>query len=277
MKILLFGGSGMVGRELARALAAHEVVVPPHSRADITDSSSVERVVAEEKPDFIINAAAIIDVGALESDPDLGKRVNTDGAAHIAHSAAGAGIAHLLVSSSYVFGGSTEQYAEEAPVHPANVYGKTKAEAESITLSCGGSVARSSWLYSNYRDTFVDEVAKTLNEGKVFEASPQRGNPTSCADFAASVVKNFINSSPKKSGVYHIVNEGGASRYEIAQEIAKILGVSEQLVKERAFSPNNLRPSVVLANTKLPKLPAWEESLRAYIATTYRQGRSSSV
>jgi len=265
----------MVGRELARALAAHEVVAPPRSRADSTDAVAVERTVAEEKPDFIINAAAIIDVGALERDPAMGKRVNTDGAAHIAH-AAGAGIAHLLVSSSYVFGDSPEPYAEGAPVHPTNVYGQTKAEAESITLSCGGSVARSSWLYSSYRDTFVDEVAKALDEGKVFEASAQRGTPTSGTDFAAAVVKNFIDST-HPSGIYHIVNEGGASRYEIAQEIAKILGVSGRLVKERAFSPNNLRPSVMLANTKLPKLPAWEESLRAYIATTYRQGRSSSV
>ena len=254
----------MVGRELARALAAHEVVVPPHSRADITDSSSVERVVAEEKPDFIINAAAIIDVGALESDPDLGKRVNTDGAAHIAHSAAGAGIAHLLVSSSYVFGGSTEQYAEEAPVHPANVYGKTKAEAESITLSCGGIVARSSWLYSNYRDTFVDEVAKTLNEGKVFEASPQRGNPTSGNEFAAAVVTYFVDSSPK-SGVYHIVNEGGASRYELALEIARALGVPENLVVAKDFPSSATRPSVVLLNKKLPPLPRWEESLHSYL------------
>src|SRR3989344_8918166 len=106
MKILLFGGSGMVGRELANACSAHTVVSPPRSRADITDASSVGRVVAEEKPDFIINAAAIIDVGALERDPALGKRVNTDGAANVARAAAGAGIAHLFVSSSYVFGDS---------------------------------------------------------------------------------------------------------------------------------------------------------------------------
>src|SRR3989344_3675242 len=74
MKILLFGGSGMVGRELANACSAHTVVSPPRSRADITDSSSVERVVAEEKPDFIINAAAIIDVGALEIPPSRTRR-----------------------------------------------------------------------------------------------------------------------------------------------------------------------------------------------------------
>jgi len=277
MKILLFGGSGMVGMELAHALASHTIVAPPHSRVDITDTASVGRVVAEEKPDFIINAAAIIDVGALERDPALGKRVNTDGAANVARAAAGAGIAHLFVSSSYVFGDSPEPYAEDAPAHSTNVYGQTKAEAESIVLSCGGSVVRSSWLYSSYRDTFVDEVAKTLNQGRVFEASAQRGNPTSCVDFASSVVKNFIDSSPKKSAVYHIVSEGGASRYEIAREVARALGVSENLVVAKDFPSSAARPSVMLKNTKLPKLPPWEKSLCAYIAATYRQGRSSSV
>ena len=88
----------MVGRELAAALAGHKVVAPSHTAVDIVDAAVVERIVSQEKPDFIINAAAIIDVGALERDPAMGKRVNTDGAAHIAHAAAGAAIAHLLVS-----------------------------------------------------------------------------------------------------------------------------------------------------------------------------------
>ncbi len=266
----------MIGRELVSALSAHTVAAPPHARTDIADAAAVREAVAEEKPDIIINVAAIIDVNMLERDPELGGRINIDGAAHIARAAAGAGIAHLLVSSSYVFGDSSEPYAEDAPAHPANVYGKTKAEAESIVLSCGGVVVRSSWLYSSYRDTFVDEVAHTLKEGKVFEASAQRGNPTSGAEFASAVVKHFIDSS-SRSGIYHIINEGGASRYELAREIANILQVPENLVVAKNFPSSAARPSVLLANKKLSKLPPWEKSLRAYITLKYGQSKGSSV
>ena len=264
MKVLLFGGSGMIGRELVSALSAHAVAAPPHARTDIADAVAVREAVAEEKPDIIINVAAIIDVNMLERDPELGGRINIDGAAHIARAAAGAGIAHLLVSSSYVFGDSPGPYAEDAPAHPANVYGKTKAEAERVVLSCGGSIARSSWIYSPYRETFVDEVARALLQGKPFEASAQRGNPTSGSDFASAIVKNFIDSAPK-SGVYHIVNEGSASRYELAREIARILGVPENLVVAKNFPSSAARPSVLLKNKKLPPLPRWEDSLRKYL------------
>lgn len=266
----------MVGKELALALAEHTVASPTHTRVDIADAAAVGHAVTEEKPDFIINAAAIIDVNILERDPELGKRINTGGAAHVARAAAEAGIAHLFVSSSYVFGDSPLPYEEDVPAHPTNVYGQTKAEAESIVLSCGGSVARSSWLYSTCRDTFVDEVAHTLKEGKVFEASPQRGNPTSGGEFASAVVKYFVDSS-KPNGIYHIVNEGGASRYELAREIADILHVPENLVVAKNFPSSAARPSVLLKNKKLPPLPRWEESLRAYIAAKYGQSNSSSV
>ncbi len=268
MKVLLFGGSGMVGQELVRALRGHHVIAPSHIQLDITDEAAVERVVMQEKPNFIINAAAIIDVGAIEQNPALGVRINVQGAAAVARAAAMHGVSQLLVSSSYVFGDSLEPYVEDALKSPANAYGRTKAEAEDAVAACGTKaswyIVRSSWLYSHYRDTFVDEVAKTVLSGKLFEASGQRGNLTHCGDFAAAVVKNFVDSSPQ-SGVYHIVNEGSASRFEIAQEVARTLRAPENLVVAKEFPSSAMRPSVVLLNTKISKLPLWEESLSSYL------------
>ena len=274
MKILLFGGSGMVGRELAKAFAHHSVIAPTHAQVDIGDATMVERVVVQEKPDFTINAAAIIDVGALERDPALGVRINVQGAENIARAATARAVPHILISSSYVFGTSSQPYSEDAAKNPQNAYGKTKAGAEDALLACDSSapryIVRSSWLYSHYRDTFVDEVAQTLLQGKAFEASAQRGNPTHCGEFAEAVVKKFVGSSPP-SGVYHIVNEGGTSRFEIACEVARTLGMPEDLVVAKEFPSSAMRPSVVLTNTKLPKLATWQESLRAYITTRYMQ------
>jgi dTDP-4-dehydrorhamnose reductase len=247
---------------------------------DITDVTAVEKIIADEKPDFIINAAAIINMNTIEQNPALGRRVNVQGATAIARAAAARAIPQLFVSSSYVFGDSAKPYAEDAMKNPENEYGKTKAEAEDAVTTCGSDaqwyIVRSSWFYSAYRDTFVDEVAQSLLQGKPFEASEQRGVPTYGGEFAAAIVKDFIDSSPQ-NGVYHIVNEGGASRYKIAREIARALGAPESLVVAKGFHSSAMRPSVILKNTKLPKLPPWDKSLRAYISVKYGQSEGPSV
>lgn len=270
--ILLFGGSGMVGREFIHALAAHTVVAPKSICVDITDVKAVEQIVANERPDFIINAAGIIDVNVIEQNPALAERVNVEGAAIIGRAAAAHAVPQLLMSSSYVFSDSRRSYDEDDARKPANIYGKTKEKAENAVTSCGSNapwyIVRTSWLYSSYRDTFVDEVAQTLLQGKTFEASVQRGTPTHCAEFTAAAVKHFID-SPADSGTYHLVNEGSASRYEIACEIAKALGVPGSLVVAKDFPSSVVRPSVILKNTKLPPLSPWDESLRSYIITKY--------
>lgn len=262
----------MIGRELIHALAHHTVVAPSHADTDITDAAAVKRLIAKEKPGFIINAAAIIDMQAIKKDPVFAKRVNVQGAAAVAHAAAHHAIPQLLLSSSYVFSGSSQPFEEDAVRNPSNEYGKTKVEAEDVVAMCGNSapyyIVRTSWIYSQYRVTFVDEVARALLESKPFEASAQRGNPTSGAEFAAAVVRYFIDSSPH-SGVYHLVNEDSASRYDIACMIARTLRVPESLVVAREFSSSMLRPSVLLANTKLAKLRPWEESLHEYLVAHY--------
>ncbi len=266
--ILLFGGSGMLGREFLNALTDYRVVAPSRASVDITDKIAVDRIVVESRPDFIINAAAIIDVNAIEEQPEIAKGVNVDGAGFIAQAAALHNVPQLFMSSSYVFSNSDTNYNESDIPNPANAYGKTKMDAENSIVSCGSNapwyIIRTSWLYSIYRNTFVDEVVVSLKQHKTFEASSQRGNLTYSEDLVESIVKNFINST-LESGIYHVINEGSASRQEIAYEIADILSAPKHLIVEHDHSSKKKRPSVCLVNTKIPPLPPWRESLRKYI------------
>lgn len=270
--ILLFGGSGMVGRELVRALSHHMVVTPPHTLVDITDAIAVEQSIAEVKPDFVINAAAIVNMDTIEKNEKFSSRTNVQGALVVACAVAHHSIPQLILSSSYVFGESPHSYSEDSDRNPANKYGKTKVDAEDAVIICGSSapyyIVRTSWIYSRYRETFVDEVARTLLRGETFEASDQRGNPTCGRDFAAAVVRHIIDPLPQ-SGTYHIVNDGDASRYEIACEIAHTLHVPESLVVAKEFSSRAMRPSVVLVNTKLAALHQWKDALHEYLVARY--------
>ena len=286
-KILLFGGSGLLGTELQKLLLQSDadILVPSHAEVDMNDYSSLEKMITREIPDMIINAAALINVNELEKDPLPGWEVNTFGAAAIARILAkhSLGTAYLFISTHQVFGNEKHFYTENDAPSPVNTYGSTKAMAERLVAEYFAGrdarlyIIRTSWIYAGVRPTFVDEVAKTILAGKDFDASiDQRANLIRAADLADAIVREFTNGT-RGSGIYHIVNasdgENGISRFDIAAEICRILNIPASRNKKRSSDAIFVtkRPSAVLHNTKLPPMSDWREPLRDYILAQYGQ------
>jgi dTDP-4-dehydrorhamnose reductase len=278
-RAVLFGVTGLLGTELLEVLNANgfDVSAPTHAELNLTDSQAIEKYIAEIKPDVVINAAALIAVDAIEKDPLPAWQVNTVAAGAIARAASQIPDVILVhVSSQYVFSGDEPFYNEEGEMRPVNIYGQTKMFGEMLvekyctSSNIRYSIIRTSWIYGKTRDTFVDQVAKTLQAGKEFDASTeQHGNPTNAHDLAEALVKNCIEEK-RPSGVFHLINttpDEGVTRFMIAQEIADCIGAPQTLVVEAI--PNTVftapRPSAVLVNTKLPALRDWSVALREYL------------
>ena len=119
MKLLITGGTGLLGSEFVR-VAEHRgwgVVAPTRVEMDIPDAEGHQplravffwegcaRVVTTESPDWVIHCAAFTKVDQAEVEPDEAMRVNRTGTASVARAArdAGAGIVHI--STDYVFDG----------------------------------------------------------------------------------------------------------------------------------------------------------------------------
>lgn len=285
-KVLLFGGSGLLGTELRTTLGGidAEVLAPSSKEADMQDATSLERAIEAHKPDIIINVAALIDVNVLQKDPLPGWRINVFGASSIMRIIRERSLKtpYIFMSTNYVFGDTNKPCDENEKLSPLNVYGMTKAYAETLITHYGSSseapfyILRTGWIYSRVRRTFVDEVAKVLLEGNTFKAVvDQWGNLTSAVDLAQCIVREFVGSR-KESGVYHIINAVeneriGISRYEIACEIADILGIPRARIEKTSSAEvfAAKRPSAVLRNTKLPPLRGWKEALGEYLHTQY--------
>ena len=278
----MFGGSGLLGNTLHKILleGKYTVIAPQRTEINIEDDISLEEGIKKYAPDVIINAAALINVNSLEADPLLGWRVNALGAGTIARILRNAArrIPYILVSTSYVFSDTARPKREEDETSPVNVYGATKALGEHLVTHYATGlpffIVRTGWLYGIHRPTFVDEVARTILQGKIFEASEdQFGNPTSTTDFSKALVQYCIEEE-RESGIYHLVNQtrsSGVSRYDIAREIAAEVKVSSDLivpVKSDALFVAK-RPSVALVNTKLPPLRDWREALREHLRGTF--------
>lgn len=280
MRVLLFGGSGILGRALKPALekAGARVVAPPHAECDLADTAALDKVLASDL-DFIINAAALIHVDKIEEDPKEAFAVNATAAGHIAMRLAerGSSVPYLYISTHYVFGDEKEAYREDDAPAPVNKYGESKAEGERLVRENSRGnfyIVRTAWLYGS-GNTFVDHVVKALIAGGSYPASGQRGNITYTPVLAQRIVDTFL-SGEKENGIYHLTDacdlDIGVSRLEIASEIARILGKPQELVQKasdvqvfRARRPAH----AALLSTKLPPLPHWKESLARYLRSRW--------
>ncbi len=147
-KILIFGGGGFVGGNLAtianqkgwQVSIADQAINPgldfsTWTSVDITNDLAVKEAINRINPDIIVNLAAMAAIDKAEQERELTWAVNVDGAKNVAECCAAGGIRHIYFSSDAVFDGEEDSYTEEASPAPVNFYGQTKAEAEKVVLA----------------------------------------------------------------------------------------------------------------------------------------------
>ncbi|MGB5332515.1 MAG: sugar nucleotide-binding protein [Woeseiaceae bacterium] len=128
MKILLTGGSGLLGTEILKL--GTEMLAPKRKDLDIRDASAVAAYVADAVPDIILHAAAATNNRDIEADPTEALDVNIKGTANIARACLGTKIRLVYVSTDYVYKGDHGNYAETDELLPSNLYAWTKLAGE---------------------------------------------------------------------------------------------------------------------------------------------------
>jgi dTDP-4-dehydrorhamnose reductase len=166
MRVLVFGGSGWVGRALVDALirAGHDVVAPRGAACDVADARAVKRAFDESKPDAVVNAAA----AQGTSDAASLVAVNFDGAGHVALAAARTGARLVHVSTDLVLDGRSPPYRDDAPANPVTAYGRSKAAGEAAVLAAcpRAVVVRASHVYDpSTPDAFLASCVEQLRVG----------------------------------------------------------------------------------------------------------------
>ena len=227
MKILVFGASGQIGREVCRAAWPPRYAILPLDRkaVDITKSAAVSAMLARETPDLVINLAAYTAVDRAESDPEVAWAANCAGAAHIAGACDESATPLVHLSTDYVFDGrKTGPYREEDAVGPLGVYGRSKEAGERAVRAAVAQhmILRTAWVFGAYGANFVKTMLRLAAERPVLRVvADQRGCPTAAADIAAAlmVIAAHIERGEAKWGTYHFVGAGAASWHSFAQAI----------------------------------------------------------
>ena len=288
MKLLITGSKGQLGNELLtilkdgraeigaidEAYKNAQVIGVDVDELDITDAAAVTAMVEKERPDAIINCAAMTNVDGCETMFDVAMKVNAIGPRNLANAARKFGAKLLHVSTDYVFAGNgTAPYCEWDPCAPNTVYGKSKRLGEEYVLSfCPTSfVVRTAWLYGYVGNNFVKTMLRLgAQRDTLTVVADQRGNPTSANDLAYHLLKLALT---EEYGVYHCTNEGECSWYDFACRIMEKGGrdckvspctsaeYPSKTPRPAYSSLNNLSLACTVGNEMRP----WEEALDMYL------------
>ncbi|MBU3091657.1 dTDP-4-dehydrorhamnose reductase [Clostridium sp. CF011] len=276
MKILITGANGQLGRELANQYKGKkgiDLILTDVSDLDIANVDQVYSVVNKNKPDVIINCAALTAVDKCETEIDMAYRINTIGPKNLAAAANEIGAEIVQVSTDYVFAGDVNQSLTEFdPVNPQTIYGKTKLEGEILVKNHNPKhyIIRTAWLYgdgNNFVKTMIN-LSKTNKTLKV--VNDQRGTPTSTVDLARVIIKLVED---KNYGLFHGTCKGECTWYEFTKEIFRLKGIDTEVLPctTDEFKRPAKRPEYSVLRNYMLELTTgditrtWQEAISEYL------------
>lgn len=232
LKVWIVGANGQMGTALNELIDTMEMEVlnTDKDELDITETDEVLLYGEINRPDIIINCAAITDTVVCEENPELAYRVNAIGARNLSIVARKIGAKVVQLSTDDVFDGMKKvPYTEFDDTNPITVYGRSKRAGENYVKEFTHKhfVVRSNWVYGKGESNFVAKLLKMADEkDSIAVAADQFGSPTSAIELA-KVIIDLIKTN--EYGTYHITCNGVCSRFEFAKEVLKLAGKDVEL------------------------------------------------
>ena len=230
-KILVAGGNGQLGNCLKKIADDYSneytFKFTDSSEMDITDSSQIEDIFYDFKPDYCINASAYTAVDLAETEIEKAYAVNAEGVGNLAEVCKEYKTVFIHVSTDYVFDGETNiSYDEENFTNPQGVYGASKRKGEELALENNPKtiILRTSWLYSEFNKNFVKTMLNLYSTKEELNiVADQFGQPTNSNDLAEAIMQ-IIKTDNKTYGIFHFSNYPETTWYDFAYKIAELSG-----------------------------------------------------
>ena len=287
MRVLVTGASGQLADAVLRAFADRDLVSYTRATLDVTDVDAVRLAVDQTAPDLIINCAAFNRVDEAESHPADAFAVNAFAVRTLVRAAEGRGAALVHYGSDFVFAGfdgpDAEPYDESVEPSPRSIYAASKLVGDWLALAYPRAyVLRVESLFGlpaawNGRRGSLDTIVAGLEAGRDVPVFTDRVvSPSYVVDVAAAT--RYLIDAHAPAGLYHCVNSGRGTWYQVAGEVARLLGVPARLkpitTAETRFAA--ARPKFcALSNRKLAaagfEMPTWQDALQRWLAV---RGRS---
>jgi dTDP-4-dehydrorhamnose reductase len=250
MRILIFGGNGMLGHQLCRLLDGRMEIwatfrdapdrfdfLPAQRRignVTVEDTARVGEVLDEVRPAAVINAVGIVKQRdeAKKAVPSI--RVNALFPHQLADLCEERSIRVLQISTDCVFSGSRGAYTEDDVPDPVDLYGRSKLLGELNRPGC--LTLRTSIIgwqlntYSSLLSWFALRRGERING---YRKAIYSGVSTSVL---ASLIGDIIENHADLQGLYHVASRP-ISKFDLLVRLRDALGWKDVSIEpEEAFS-----------------------------------------
>ena len=283
MRLLVFGQTGQVARELARARPCARFL--SRAEADLTDPEACARMIEQSNADAVINAAAYTAVDQAETDASAAFLINGASPTAMAKAAATKGMPFVHISTDYLFNGlGTKPRGPDDPVAPLGVYGESKLAGENGVRAAGGvhAILRTSWVVSAHGSNFVKTMLRLSETRETLRiVADQTGGPTPAATIADAVVgiADALVANGGPSGTYHFAGAPDVNWADLARAI--FLEAGRNVTVEDISTEDYPTPAQRPANSRLDcsslerdfgiKRPDWQQGLRDILSDLKEQ------
>ena len=246
MKILITGSNGLLGQKLIYKLRIDDSVdlvatskgenrvsvrdgYVYHS-LDITNKAAVEALITTQKPDVVINTAAMTNVDLCEDEKAACDVLNVDAVQYLADACACIDAQLIHISTDFIFDGEDGPYREEDMPNPLSYYGLSKLKSEQLL-----QVHSVKWTI--LRTIIVFGVGENLSKGNIVlwaKEALAKGDSLNIIDdqfraptLAEDLADICILAAKKKAlGIFNASGKDIMSIYEIVERVAKYYGNS---------------------------------------------------
>ncbi len=275
---VITGAGGLLGRAMSEQLRQSNwrVVALNHAQLDITNEADVQRIIAGETPQAVINCAATTNVDRCETDREWAFAVNEKGARHLARASRACQAGFVHVSTDYVFDGEKEGfYTQDDAPNPLSVYGRSKlagerAVREAFEQAC---IIRTSWVFGVGGKNFGSRIFDYAKAGaKLRGVQDQVSIATYAPDLAARIEEIMALG---KSGLYQITNTGAMTWLEFARLALDLNQMQDVVIEpctradlnQPASRPRNSAMRCLLSEALgLKPLRPWQEALKDFVS-----------
>ncbi len=227
MKILLVGGTGLIGQEVQHLFLEKQIrcIAPGRDELNLENPESIDSCLKKYQPDIVVNCAGYNDPVKAENEPSKCFRINRDAMATLADCCNRQNAILVYISTYRVFDGTKkEAYTEKDIPNPSGVLATSRWQAEQqISERCSKHIIlRLSWVIS-YRRTnllkyLLDQISR---EQEVAVVSDQQGCPTPSEDAARVIVAIIqqLGCGAEPWGTYHYAGAESISENRFAEAV----------------------------------------------------------
>lgn len=250
MKILVTGSNGLLGQKLTDYYKTrNDIQLIATARGedryadkggyiyqslDITNKQQVEEVIANYKPDVVINTAAMTNVDACESDHAGCDALNVDAVKYLVDACNKNHTHFIHLSTDFIFDGTHGPITENEKPNPLSYYGNSKLKAEHVVMdnSKSWAILRTVLVYGVVTDMSRSNIViwakNNLEQCKTINVvGDQFRTPTLAEDLAQGCV---LAADKKAQGIYNISGNDFMSVFDLVYRVANYFKLDKNLL-----------------------------------------------